>query len=58
MDTDAFVQVQRFSLTLVGEARLWYESLRPIALYWNGLQTQFRQQYSKIGNTAEQLFHT
>ena len=36
---------------------LWYESLRPIALDWNGLQTQFRQQYSKIGNTREQVFH-
>ena len=35
-----------FVLTLVGEARLWYGSLRPIVLYWNSLQTQFRQQYS------------
>ena len=24
------VMVQRFCLTLIGEARLWYESLRPI----------------------------
>ena len=59
MDTHAFpegVKVQRFYLTLV-EARLWYETLRPIALDWNGLQTQLRQQYSKIGNTREQLFH-
>ena len=49
MDTYAFpegVKVQRFCLTLVGEARLWYESLRPTALDWNGLQDQFRQQYS------------
>ena len=53
------VKVQRFCLTLVGEARLWYESLRTItiAVDWNGLQDQFRQQYSKIGNTREQLFH-
>ena len=29
---------------------------RPIALDWNGLQNQFRQQYSKIGNIREQLF--
>ena len=60
MDTHAFpegVKVQGFSLTLVGEARLWYESLRLILLDWNGLQTQFRQQYSKIGNTMEQLLH-
>ena len=34
MDTHVFpegVKAQRFCLTLVGEARLWYESLRPIA---------------------------
>ena len=46
-----------FLLTLVGEARLWYESLRPINIDWMGLQNQFRQQYSKIGNTREQLFY-
>ena len=60
MDTHAFpegVKVQQFCLTLVGEAGLWYKSLRPIALDWNGLQNQFSQQYSKIGNTREQLFH-
>ena len=39
------VKVQRFCLTLVGEARLWYESLRPINVDWQGLQNQFRQQY-------------
>ena len=35
MDTLTFqegVKVQCFCLTLVGEARLWYESLRPIIL--------------------------
>ena len=60
MDSHAFeegIKVQRFCLTSIGEARLWYESLRPIALDWNGLQNQFRQQHSKIGNTREQLFH-
>ena len=51
------VKVQHFCLTLVVEARLWYKSLRPINVDWNGLQNQFRQQYSKIGNTREQLFH-
>ena len=59
MDTHDFpegVKVQRFCLTLVDEARLWSESLRPIVLDWNGLQNQFRQQYSKVGNTREQLF--
>ena len=52
------VKVQRFCLPLVGEARLWYESLRPINADWEGLQNMFRQQYSKIGNTREQLFHS
>ena len=36
---------------------LWYESLRPINADWASLQNLFRQQYSKIGNTREQLFH-
>ena len=44
-------------MTLTGEARLWYESLRLINAHWVGLQNTFRQQYSKIGNTREQLFH-
>ena len=60
MDTHKFleqVKVQRFCLTLVGGARLWYQSLRPINIDWVGLQNIFRQQYSKIGNTREQLFH-
>ena len=51
------VKVQSFCLTLVGEARLWYESLTPIANNWPALQKSFRRQYSKIGNTREQLFH-
>ena len=45
MDTHAFpegVKVQRFCLSLVGEARLWYELLRPTVLDWNALQSQFR----------------
>ena len=59
MDTLAFpegVKVQHFCLTLV-EARQWYESLRPINVDWIGSQNQFRQQYSKIRNMREQLFH-
>ena len=59
MDTHAFpegVKVQHFCLTLVGEARLWYGSLRPINVDWLGLQNQFRQQYSKIGHAREQRF--
>ena len=51
------VKVQRFCLTLLWEARLWYHSLEPINIDWQGLQNLFRQQYSKIGNTREQLFH-
>ena len=51
------IKVRRFCLTLVGEARLWYQSLEPINVDWQGLQNLFRQQYSKIGNTREQLFH-
>ena len=31
--------------------------LRPINLDCNGLQNQFQQQYCKIGNIREQLFH-
>ena len=45
IDTHAFpegVTVQHFCLTLVGEARLWYESLRSINVDWNRLQNQFR----------------
>ena len=51
------IKVQRFCLTLVGEARLWHDSLESIHIDWEGLQNLFRQQYSKIGNTREQLFH-
>ena len=52
------VKVQRFCLTLVGEARNWYATLEPVVMTWPELQTMFRCQYSKIGNTREQLFHT
>ena len=55
MDTHAF-PVLCFCLTLVEEARLWCKSLRPINEDWNGLKNQCRHQYSKIGNTKEQLF--
>ena len=60
METHYFpeaVKLQRFCLTLAGEVRLWYESLRPKMIGWQGLKDRFRQQYSKIGNTCEQLFH-
>ena len=51
------VKVQRFCLTLLREARLWYHSLEPINIDWQGLQNLFRQQYSKVVNTREHLFH-
>ena len=50
-------RVQRFCLTLTGEARLWYEILRPIQIDLTVLQECFRQQYSKFGSTREQYFH-
>ena len=50
-------KVRHFHLTLIGEARLWYESLAPLDDDWLALQNKFRWQYSKIGNTPEQLFH-
>ena len=43
---------------LLGEARLWYHSLEPLRdTTWAQLQNLFRQRYSKLGNTHEQLFH-
>ena len=51
------VKVQRFCLTWVGEARNWYATLEPVVMMWPELQNMFRHQYSRIGNTREQLFH-
>ena len=48
MNVHHFVEgakVQRFCLTLLGEARLWYHALEPINIDWQGLQDIFRQQY-------------
>ena len=50
-------KVRHFCVTLIGEARLWYESLAALDNDWLALQNKFRWQYSKIGNTPEQLFH-
>ena len=60
METHNFPEgekVRQFCITLIGEARLWYESLAPLDDDWPTLQTKFRWQYSKIGNTPKQLFH-
>ena len=52
------VKVQRFCLTLLGEARLWFQSLETLNnITWPQIQNLFRQRYSKVGNTPEQLFH-
>ena len=52
------VKVQGFCLTLLGETRLWFHSLEPLEdTTWSQIQNLFRQRYSKLGNTCEQLFH-
>ena len=52
------VKVQRFCLTLLGEARLWFQSLESLGnTTWPQLQNLFRQRYSKLGNMHGQLFH-
>ena len=52
------IWVHRFCLTLLGEARIWYQSLEPLGdTTWAQLQNLFRQRYSKLGNTCKQLFH-
>ena len=48
------VKVQRCCFTLLGKARLWYHSLEPINVDWQGLQNLFRQ-YSKIDNTKRTI---
>ena len=50
-------KVRSFHLTLIGKARLWYESLALLDDYWPALQNKFRWQYSKKGNTPKELFH-
>ena len=61
MDTHCFnedINIQRFCLTLLGEARLWYHSLEPLGeTTWAQLQHLFRQRYLKLGNTCKQLFN-
>ena len=42
-------KVRHFHLTLIGEARLWYESLAPLDDDWPTLQNKFRWQYLKKG---------
>ena len=55
---DKDIKVQRFCLTLLGETRLRYYSLEPLEeTTWAQLQNLFRQRYSKLVNTHEQLCH-
>ena len=56
-DLPEYAKVRRFCLTLMGKARLWYETLRPAQLDWAALQECFQQQYSKFGSTRKQYFH-
>ena len=51
------VKVRHFCLTLIGEARLWYESLAPLDDDWSALQKQILDGNTKLGNTPKQLFH-
>ena len=46
-------KVRRFCLTLMGEARLCYETSGTAQLDWEALQDYFWQQYSKFGNIQE-----
>ena len=40
------MKVQRFCLTLLGEARLWFQSIEPLGnRTWPQLQNLFRQRY-------------
>ena len=41
------VKVERFCLTLLGEARNWYATLEPVAMMLPELPSMFRCQYSK-----------
>ena len=51
------VKVQRFCCTLLGEARLWYQSLRALRRHNMATTTEFIQRYSKLGNTHSYFMH-
>ena len=52
------IKVQRFCLTLLGEAKVWFQSLEPLGdTTWPQLQNLYRQRYSKLGSTCEQSCH-
>ena len=47
------IKVQRFCLTLLGEARLWYHPLEPINLDWQGLQNLFRTNKCRLARVTK-----
>ena len=59
METHNFpddTKVRRFCLTLTGEARLWYESIRPIEMDWDALQECFRSNISNLAVQENSIF--
>ena len=51
------IKVGRFCITLIGQARMWYQYLEPINVDWQGLQDLFRQQYPKIVHKETTIPH-
>ena len=49
-------KVRHFRVTLIGEARLWYESLAPLDNDWPALQNKFRWQYLKLVTLQNNCF--
>ena len=58
MDTHNFAVGQRLQRSPLMLTRLWYQSMHPFHGSWEELQERIRMQFSKIGNTQEQLFHS
>ena len=59
METHNFpddTKVKRFCLTLIGEARLWYESLRPIEMDWNALQDALGSNIQNLAVQGNSIF--
>ena len=53
---DEDIKVQRFCLTLLGEARLWYQSLEPLTeTTWAHLQNLFR--HPRTANSCMEIIY-
>ena len=50
------VKVQRFCLALLGEARLWYQSLEPINVDWQGLKMYLSNNTPKLVTLENSYF--